>query len=59
MCVYDVCEIKVVEQVSRLVCNAEIKEANPHRKLLLDAFVLKGEVIIIHVWMLLLCNSVM
>ena len=42
MCVYDVCEVQVAGRVFGLVCNAEIKEANPHRELVLDAFVLRG-----------------
>lgn len=40
MCVNDVCEVQVAAWVVGFVCNAEVEEPNPHRKLLLDAFVL-------------------
>lgn len=35
------CEIQVAGNVIKFVSNAQIKEPNPHRELLLDAFVLK------------------
>lgn len=42
MCVDDVCEVQVAGRVVGFVSNAEVEEPNPHRKLLLDAFVLQG-----------------
>lgn len=45
MCVDDVREVQVAGGVLGFVRNAEIEEPNPHRKLLLDAFVLRGRAI--------------